>query len=233
MLGFGKKKQRLEFEATALPHMQALYAGAARMTGNARDAEDLVQDTYLKAFRFFHRYQPDTNIRAWLFKILTNTFINSYRRKARERDQLGIPESDAVLERAALPDAWGGFDDPERSLFTGAVSDEVQRAIEALPVDFRMAVVLRDLEDFSYQEIADMLECPLGTVMSRLYRGRRLLQRTLHEFAVREGYITGAPNAPAEQSPGTENTRETQPRNEATGNVVRLDEVRAAAQRRR
>src|SRR5438093_941171 len=109
MFGFGQKKRRAEFEETALPHTPALFSAAVRMTGNPRDAEDIVHDTYLKAYRFFHRFESGTNINAWLFKILTNTFINSYRKKVRERDQLGIPESEAVLERSAVPEAWGGL----------------------------------------------------------------------------------------------------------------------------
>src|SRR5262245_26894572 len=118
MFGFGQKKRRAEFDETALVHMPALYNAAVRMTGNPRDAEDLVQDTILKAFRFFHRYESGTNIKAWLFKILTNTFINSYRKKVRERDQLGIAESDSVLERGALPEAWGTLPGPEQTFFS-------------------------------------------------------------------------------------------------------------------
>ena len=219
MFGFGQRKQRAEFEATAMPHTQTLFNAAVRMTGNHRDAEDLVQDTLLKAFRFFHRYEPGTNVRAWLFKILTNTFINGYRKKGRERDQIGIPESDAILERAAAPESWGGLLGPEESFLQSAMSDEVKRAIEDLPVDFRTAVILRDLEDFSYQEIADILECPLGTVMSRLYRGRRLLQRRLLEFAVREGYVSEAVVDAAAADLGVDRTAPT--------NVVQLDQVRA------
>lgn len=226
MFGFGQKKRRAEFEETALVHMATLYNSAVRMTGNPRDAEDLVQDTILKAFRFFHRYESGTNIKAWLFKILTNTFINSYRKKSRERDQLGIAESDAVLERSALPEAWGNLPGPEQAFFANTVSDEVKRAIEELPVDFRMAVLLRDLEDFSYQEIADMLDCPLGTVMSRLYRGRRMLQKRLHDYAVREGYVDAAqPVAEvvtaADKSPAPPD------------NLVSLEEARARRQRGR
>jgi RNA polymerase sigma-70 factor (ECF subfamily) len=192
MFGFGSKRRRAEFESIALGHAASLYNAAVRMTGNPRDAEDLVQETYLKAYRFFHRYEPGTNCKAWLFKILTNTFINSYRKRARERDALGGYESDDALERTASPEAWGSLPGPEESFFSGHLSEEVKAALDELPVDFRMAVVLRDLEDFSYQEIADILGCPIGTVMSRLYRGRRLLQKRLHAHAVREGYIAEA-----------------------------------------
>ncbi len=226
MFGFGQKKRRAEFEETALVHMPSLFSAAVRMTGNPRDAEDLVQDTVLKAFRFFHRYESGTNIKAWLFKILTNTFINSYRKKVRERDQLGIAESDSVLERGALPDAWGTLPGPEQVFFSNVMSDEVKRAIEDLPVDFRVAVMLRDLEDFSYQEIADMLDCPLGTVMSRLYRGRRMLQKRLLDYAVREGYV----------SPVTEvvETEKMEQAEEApVGNLVDLAEARQRVRGRR
>jgi RNA polymerase sigma-70 factor (ECF subfamily) len=194
MLGQGRKRRRTEFERAVLPYLSSLYNAGVRLAGNARDAEDLVQETILRAFRFFHRFEPGTNLKAWLFRILTNTFINVYRKRLRERDALGVPEGDAALERTALPEAWGNLPGPEETFFTGLLSDEVKHAVDELPVDFRMTVLLRDLEDFSYQEIADMMDCPVGTVMSRLYRGRRMLQQRLHAHAVREGYI--APEAP-------------------------------------
>jgi RNA polymerase sigma-70 factor (ECF subfamily) len=208
MFGFGTKRRRAEFEEIALPHTSSLYSAGLRMTGNPRDAEDLVQETFLKAFRFFHRYEPGTNCKAWLFKILTNTFINGYRKRAREREAMGSFENDDALERTATPDAWGSLPGPEESFFSAHMSDEVKQAIDELPVDFRMAVLLRDIEDFSYQEIADILACPIGTVMSRLYRGRRLLQKRLHDHAVREGYLSAEAEA------------------EGEGNVIALDEVR-------
>jgi RNA polymerase sigma-70 factor (ECF subfamily) len=198
MFGFGSKRQRAEFEATALPLMGPLYRAAVRLTRNPRDAEDLIQETFLKAFRFFHRYEPGTNLKAWLFKILTNTFVNNYRKKSRERDALGVPENDGALEHTATAEAWGHLPGPEDTFFQMSLSDEVKRAIDELPVDFRMAVVLRDLEDFTYQEIAEIMDCPMGTVMSRLYRGRRLLQKRLYDHAVREGYLNPAEAAPRE-----------------------------------
>jgi RNA polymerase sigma-70 factor (ECF subfamily) len=198
MFGLGGRRRRADFEATVLPLMGSLYRAALRLTRNPGDAEDLVQDTYLRAFRFFDRYEPGTNLKAWLFKILTNTFVNGYRKKSRERDALGVPESDAALDYPATAEAWGHLPGPEDIFFQKSLSDEVKRAIDALPLDFRMAVVLRDLEEFSYQEIAEILDCPMGTVMSRLYRGRRLLQKRLYEHAVREGYLKPAQAAPRE-----------------------------------
>lgn len=212
MLGFGGRQRRAQFEEQALPFMGVLYNAAVRLCGNPRDAEDLVQETFLKAFKFFHRFEPGTNLKAWLFRILTNSFINSYRRKARERDSLGNLESDEVLERTATPDAWGHLPGPEEGFFQRTVSDEVKEALDDLPVDFRMAVLLRDIEDFSYQEIADMVGCPVGTVMSRLYRGRRLLQKKLYQHAVREGYV--------------------RPLDEEGGDVIQISDLRERRKRR-
>jgi len=198
MFRLGARRRRAEFEREALAYMTSLYNAGVRLTGNPRDAEDLVQECCLKAYRFFHRFEAGTNLKAWLFKILTNTFINGYRKRCRERDALGMCESDAALERAANPDAWGTLPGPEESFLARTMSDEVKRALDELPVDFRMTVLLRDLEDFSYQEIAEIMDCPVGTVMSRLYRGRRMLQRRLHDHAVREGYVRPAPAAAGE-----------------------------------
>jgi RNA polymerase sigma-70 factor (ECF subfamily) len=166
---------RDSFESQAMPFIDSLYATGLRMTRDPRDAEDLVQDTMLTAYRFFHRFEPGTNCKAWLFKILTNTFINKYRKKVREREDV------AVASR-----------DPEGALVGSLLSDDVKRALEGVPHDYRMAVVLCDLEEFSYKEIADIMDCPVGTVMSRLHRGRRLLQKTLRDYAVREGIVKAA-----------------------------------------
>ena len=154
---------RDEFQELALKHLDPLYSAALRLTKNDRDAEDLVQDTFLRAYRFFDKFERGTNMKAWLFKILTNTFINRYRRSVKERN---------IVEGT------------ERVL-----SDDVLRAVDALPVDFRMVVILADLQEFSYKEIAEILDVPVGTVMSRLYRGRRLLQKALAGYAVVSGVL--------------------------------------------
>ena len=165
-------RTRNEFEALAVKHLDGLYAAALRLTKNQRDAEDLVQDTYLRAFRFFDRFERGTNIKAWLFKILTNTFINRYRRSVKERSLV---------------------DGPEQHFIDRLLSDDVLEALDAVPIDFRMAVILADLQDFSYREIADILDVPVGTVMSRLFRGRRLLQKSLAGYAVEAGVLPPGP----------------------------------------
>jgi RNA polymerase sigma-70 factor (ECF subfamily) len=183
-----KVRQRQEFEAQTLPHLDSLYGTALRLTRNERDAEDLVQDALLKAFRFFHRFERGTNIKAWLFKILTNTFINKYRKRQREREVIEEVLADDGVVLVSAETARESAD-PEGSFLSRMLSDDVRRALEAVPADFRLAVILADLEDFSYKEIADIMECPVGTVMSRLYRGRRMLQRTLREYAAAQGLL--------------------------------------------
>ena len=187
---------RKEFEVLALDHIDGLYAAALRLTKDERDAEDLVQDAYLRAYRFFDKFERGTNMKAWLFKILTNTFINRYRRRVKERAAVDGPERDAVHARVISPDATQKAENPETHYIENLVSDEVLKAIDALPVDFRMVVILSDLQEFSYKEIAEILDCPVGTVMSRLFRGRRLLQQSLAWYAAERGISTPA-EAPA------------------------------------
>src|SRR6185503_639983 len=151
MLGRGPQATRDEFEAAALGHLDALYATGLRMTRDPRDAEDLVQDTMLAAYRFFHRFEPGTNCKAWLFKILTNTFINKYRKRMRER------EVREVLDQEPAPslmseDVAEASRDPEGTMVGALISDDVKRALDAVPYDYRLAVVLCDLEEFSYKE---------------------------------------------------------------------------------
>ncbi|MHB1846722.1 MAG: sigma-70 family RNA polymerase sigma factor [Deltaproteobacteria bacterium] len=180
---------REEFELLALDHIDPLYSAALRLTKNDRDAEDLVQDTYLRAFRFFDKFERGTNIKAWLFKILTNTFINRYRRKVKERSVVEGSERETVHDRFMSRDATDFAANPEQYLFDRLLSDDVLRSIDALPVDFRLVVILADLQEFSYKEIAEIIECPVGTVMSRLYRGRKLLQKSLHHYAQELGIL--------------------------------------------
>lgn len=201
MFGFLKRKSvqtKTEFETLALEHMDALYASALRLTRSPKDAEDLVQDTYLKAFRFFDSFERGTNIKAWLFKILTNTFINKYRRRVKEKELADAPAEDVMLDRFVSGDQVRALQDPESDFFSKLLSDEVVEALDQVPVDFRMVVILADVQDFSYKEIAEIVGCPVGTVMSRLFRGRRILQKHLYEYAVREGVIV-----PPEDQAGT------------------------------
>jgi RNA polymerase sigma-70 factor (ECF subfamily) len=182
------ERSRGEFESLALPHLDGLYAAALRLTKNPRDAEDLVQDAVLRAFRFFDKFERGTNIKAWLYKILTNTFINRYRRTTKERN-IVEDERDSVQDRLVSRDSANVAEDPERAFFDRLLSDDVLRAIDSIPVDFRLTVILADLQDFSYKEIADILDVPVGTVMSRLFRGRRLLQAQLSEYATASGVL--------------------------------------------
>jgi RNA polymerase sigma-70 factor, ECF subfamily len=179
---------RREFEALALPHLDGLYAAALRLTKNPRDAEDLVQDAVLRAYRFFDKFERGTNIKAWLYKILTNTFINRYRRNTKERN-IVEDERDSVQDRLLSRDAADAAENPERAYLDRMLSDDVLKALDSVPVDFRLAVILADLQDFSYKEIADILDVPVGTVMSRLFRGRRILQKQLAEYAVASGVL--------------------------------------------
>jgi len=186
---FKRRPSRADFEREALPHTQALYSAAVRLTRNERDAEDLVQDSLLRAYRFFDSFEPGTNCKAWLFRIMTNVFCNRYREREREQEILTeAKSSDANLEQF-FAGVEGGRN-VEGALLGRLVSEDVERALADVPDDFRIAVILADLEDFSYKEIAEIMECPAGTVMSRLYRGRKILQRSLFNYAVEQGVIT-------------------------------------------
>ncbi len=177
--GSGDERRREAFSREALTHIHRLYGMALRLTQNGTDAEDLVQETYLKAFRFAARFEEGTNMRAWLFTILTNTFRN--RRRDAGRDPVAV-DSEAVEEAMAQPD---GQNSPEQRLLDSALDADVQAALDRLPEAFRQAVWLRDVEDFTYAEIAEMVEVPIGTVMSRISRGRRLLHAFLRDRARR------------------------------------------------
>jgi RNA polymerase sigma-70 factor (ECF subfamily) len=179
-----KVPKREEFEREALVHLDTLYSVALRLCANAPDAEDLVQDTITKAYRAWEKYEPGTNCRAWLVTILRNTFINQYRRKSRRPSAV---QFDTVEDLSIFDEVKDR--DPEGSFFHSIVDDEVRRAIQDLPEEFRMPVVLSDVEDLSYAEIAEVLDLPVGTVKSRLFRGRRRLQQRLYEYALEMGYI--------------------------------------------
>lgn len=191
------------FEAEALSHLDALYGVACRMTRNAADAEDLVQDTLIKAMRARGQFQPGTNLKAWLFKILTNTFINRFHRGGLERSVLDGPDSEPLADAWMSTASMNAMRDAETQALRPLLEAEIDRALEELPEDFRLAVVLSDVEELSYKEIAEVMGCPVGTVMSRLHRGRKLLQKALYEHAVLAGIAREEAAAPERAEPGT------------------------------
>jgi RNA polymerase sigma-70 factor, ECF subfamily len=188
------------FTAQAMEYMPSLYSAALRMTRNPSDAEDLVQETYLRAYRGFGSFEQGTNLKAWLYRILTNTFINRYRAAKRRPDETDLAE----VEDFYLYRRLGGLEgarasrSAEDELLDVLTEDEVREAVESLPEQFRLAVLLADVEGFSYKEIAEILDIPIGTVMSRLHRGRRGLQKRLYEFAAARGLV----DAPGEEPVG-------------------------------
>ena len=189
---------RSTFTEQALPHLDGLYAAAMRMTRNPADAEDLVQETMVRAYRGFEGFSDGTNLRAWLYRILTNTFINIYRAKQRRPEQTELGE----VEDLYLYNRIGGLEaarmgrSAEDELMDLFSESEVKSAIEELPEQFRIAVLLADVEGFAYKEIAEILDVPIGTVMSRLHRGRKSLQKTLYGFAVQRGLTDRPLSAP-------------------------------------
>lgn len=179
------------FAELAMPHMASLYSAALRMTRNPADAEDLVQETYLKAYRAFGSFESGTNLKAWLYRILTNTFINAYRARRRrpEESDLDDVEDLYLYRRLGGLEAVSAGRSAEEEVLDHFTEAEVKAAVEALPESFRMAVLLADVEGFSYKEIAEIVDVPIGTVMSRLHRGRRALQKMLHEFGTARGLV--------------------------------------------
>lgn len=182
-------EQKKRFEDIAFTYMDSLYSTALRMTRNTAEAEDLVQDTYLRAYRFFNKFEEGTNFKAWIFKILTNTFINKYRKKIRTPQQVQLDKVEFGLEseddQKSLKE-WGGFDEAN---YEELFDDDIKAALAQLSDEFRMVILLADVEGFAYKEIADIINRPIGTVMSRLFRGRRMLQKVLEKYARNEGYI--------------------------------------------
>jgi RNA polymerase sigma-70 factor (ECF subfamily) len=182
---------RERFERDVIPLLPSLYGAALRMTRNKSDAEDLVQETYLRAFRGFAGFQEGTNLKAWLYRILTNSFINTYRKKQREPQTVEGPDD---LDEWYLYDRLGGRNveaSAENEVLDRIPDADVKAALESLPEYFRLAVLLADVEGFSYKEIADIMDVPIGTVMSRLHRGRKALERALWDTAKERGLIDG------------------------------------------
>jgi RNA polymerase sigma-70 factor (ECF subfamily) len=182
---------RAKFTELAMEYMPSLYTAALRMTRSPADAEDLVQDTYLKAYRAFETFQEGTNLKAWLYRILTNTFINSYRAKKRRPEETDIDD----VENLYLYRRLGGLEgansgrSAEEEVLERFTETDVKEALDSLPEQFRLAVLLGDVEGFSYKEIAEILDVPIGTVMSRLHRGRRALQKRLYDFGRQRGLV--------------------------------------------
>lgn len=180
---------RATFEEEALSHLDALYGAALRLTRSPSDAEDLVQDTFVKAYRFYYRFESGTNMKAWLFRIQTNTFINRYRRKVRERATLGGKSAATVGDGVMSRETMRALRDPSRLADRPLISEEIERALEALPEDYRIVVLLSDVEELAYREIAEIVGCPIGTVMSRLHRARKMLRSSLVDQAVALGIV--------------------------------------------
>ncbi|MGO8993979.1 MAG: sigma-70 family RNA polymerase sigma factor [Polyangiaceae bacterium] len=199
MLSFRPKSEKTSksaleadsFAEEALSHMDAMYGVACRLTRNPTEAEDLVQDALVKAMRARDQFNAGTNLKAWMFRILTNTFINKYRRGGLERSVLEGPDADPLVDGWVSASTMRQLRDPEQIALRPIVESEVGKALDALPAEFKLAVVLCDVEEFSYEEIADIMGCPIGTVMSRLHRGRKLLQKSLYSHALAMGIVKG------------------------------------------
>jgi len=176
-----------DFEKQTLPHMEILYNYALRMTGNTEDAKDLLQETFLKAFRFWDKFEQGTNLRAWLFRIMKNTYINVYRKEAKEPDKVDYNDIENYYD--LIRDQNSDDNDLQTKIFGQLLDDDVSKALESLPEEFRTVVILCDIEGLSYEEIAEFSQIPVGTVRSRLHRGRKLLYAKLYDYAKGRGFI--------------------------------------------
>ena len=195
---FGRNQTLSEFEAETMPFADLLFGAALRMTRDEAHAEDLVQETYLRAYRFWHRYEQGTNLKAWLLRIQTNEFINRYRKQKREKAVFDVHNYDVAVETYCDEDTAALPPEVRTQFLNELMGDEVMAALDQLPIDFRMVVMLVDINDLSYKEVAEVLDCPVGTVMSRLHRARKMMRSSLFEFAVERG-IVSKPAAQPEQ----------------------------------
>ena len=184
-----EKELKAEFERVALPQLSHMYTSAFYLTRDKTEAEDLVQETYLRAFRFFNKFQPGTNCRAWLLSILRNLFINRYRQKRKEPEKVDWEKIEQVYESMVQQGEKAERDNPENQLISRLMDEEVERALRELSEEYRMAIVLVDIEELSYEEAAKVMECAIGTVRSRVSRGRRMLQVALRNYALKRGLI--------------------------------------------
>lgn len=182
-----QKKLYQEFESEALPHLNALQAYALKLTNDPEDADDLVQDTMLKAFRFFDKFEKGTNCKAWLFQIMKNSFINNYRKHSKEPDKVDYEDVQNFYENIKADEVKSHHF--QGDAFTDILDDEIVNALSTLPDDFRTIVFLSDIEGYSYEEIADFLDCPIGTVRSRLHRARKMLYALLYTYAQSKGLV--------------------------------------------
>lgn len=180
------EKLKEEFKKEALPHIGLLYNYAYKMTGNSDDADDLLQETYLRAYRFFHKFEKGTNCKAWLFRIMKNLFINNYRKTQKTPGQVDYDEIENFFE--TIKSERLDTADLQEKVFNNLLDDEVTRALNSLQDDFKTVIILCDLEGLSYEEIADFVQCPIGTVRSRLHRARKLLAQKLYRYAKEKGY---------------------------------------------
>ncbi len=185
----GNKALRQDFERVAIPHLSHIYTAAFYLTKDEQEAEDLVQETYLRAYRFFHKFEPGTNCRAWLLSIQRHLFINRYRRRKKQPEFVDWEKIDREYESFALDEEYTEKYNPERFYCSRIMGPEVEKALKGLPEEFRTAILLVDLQELNYEEAAKVMECPVGTVRSRLSRGRRLLQVTLRTYALQRGLI--------------------------------------------
>lgn len=185
----GSKLKELyeEFEKEAIPHMDALYNFALKMTGDEDDADDLVQETYLKAFRFFDKFEKGTNCKAWLFRIMKNSYINDYRKQVKEPNKVDYEDVQNFYENIKSDEVESKH--YEQDVFSNLLDDEISKAITELPEDFRTVIILSDIEGFTYDEIADFVDIPVGTVRSRLHRARKMLYSQLYDYAKEKGFI--------------------------------------------
>lgn len=179
-------QRKIDFDAEAMPHMNILHGYALKITGNQLDADDLVQETFLRAFRFFDKFEKGTNCKAWLFRVMKNLFINKYRKNQREPGKVDYDEIENYFDtiRSDKLDS----SDLQEKVFSNLLDDDVTKALNSLQDDFKTVVILCDLEGLSYEEIAEFIQCPIGTVRSRLHRGRKMLQQKLYNYAKEKGY---------------------------------------------